>query len=382
MTVLDPGVNFGFVFVSGTYSSTATSIQLDAGQGLLLKDPAIYGSYNVSWLQYPIKSNIQDDLTKEIVRVTSLVGDTLVVIRGQENTLASDKSSTSAKYVLIVSPTAKLLDDSNNQYDYIQQQFGTQSAALSVIDNTLQVQTSSIIALNSDLQLQSASIHSLQGQLGSQSLATGIFYANAQYPPLLNVQEALDQLLYITPTITSFVNSVGTVEMGSTVTAVSLSWAYNKTMVSASLTDAGNISPAIFSYNFASLSVTSNKIYVLDASDGTNTANASTAINFSYKRYWGTYPSSYISSGSILGLSQEFASTRNQSKTVDGNGEYIFFIYPTIWGSGTFSVNGLLSTAWNQTIQSFTNAQGYTALYNIYVSATIQSGTGIQITIT
>ncbi len=113
MIILDPGVNFGFAFVSGTYDAFATTIHLEAGQGLFLKDPAVFGEYNASWLKYPPELNIQDDTTREIVRIVSLAGDTVTVIRGQEGIAATPKNTTGTQYVLIVSPTAKTLDDNN-----------------------------------------------------------------------------------------------------------------------------------------------------------------------------------------------------------------------------------------------------------------------------
>lgn len=207
-----------------------------------------------------------------------------------------------------------------------------------------------------------------------------IRYTNLSEPTVTNVEEALDLLLYVSPSISSFSNSVGTVEIGSTVTGVVLTWSYNKTMTTATLTDAGSISAALLTYSFSGLSLTSNKTYTLTAGDGTNTTSSSTSVYFRHKRYWGTNSSTSILDADIIAMSKEFSTTRVKSVwSQNGNGEYIYYCYPASWGAAEFWVNGLLNTSWTLTTRAFVNSSGYSESFRIYRTNTVQYGTGIQI---
>ena len=445
MPLLDAAINFGLVFVNGNYSDTDTVIQLVAGQGVLLKDPVIFGEYDLSWLQFPFVPNVQNDTEKEIIRVVSLAGtDSINILRAQEGTPATPKITPGAQYVLVSAPNEKLVNDIDyyltlygqdlsNQLALIQAnsssiiqlqiqvssqsvqlsaisfQLASQSAHLDVIDgeitsiySLLQVQSSSIVTLNNEMQQASSSIFDLQIQVSSQSIelqqhsasiaqlqqqasqsivATNVLYTNPEYPSLVNVQLALDYTLYVAPVITSFTNDVNAVEIGSTVTVVTLNWGYNKTMSTAVLTDAGSISPSLLTYPFTGLSLTSNKTYTLTAGDGTNITSANTTVSFQNKRFWGTNASTSVVDNDIKAMTQEFATSRNKSFTINGNGQYIYYCYPATFGIATFTVNGLLSTAWTLTVQTFTNAQGYSSSYNVYRTNTVQFGTGISIVV-
>lgn len=214
--------------------------------------------------------------------------------------------------------------------------------------------------------------------------AEDVLYTNPGEPSIDNVKEALDLLFYVAPQITSFTNSVGiggVVEIGSTVTDVTLNWAYNKIMVSASLTDVGAISPSLLTYAFSGLSLTSNKTYTLTAGDGTNIVSRSTTIYFNHKRYWGVNALTTLDDAAIIALAnKEFASSRVKSVfSMNGEGKYIYYCYPAAWGEAEFWVNGLLNTAWTKSVQTFINASGYSASFNVYRTNTVQFGTGIQI---
>ena len=76
------------------------------------------------------------------------------------------------------------------------------------------------------------------------------------------VQQALDDLNYKAIAINSFTNDVGTVEMGSTVTDVTLSYSFNKTAKSLTL-DGTAIDVASTKQVLTGLTITANKTYTL-----------------------------------------------------------------------------------------------------------------------
>lgn len=198
---------------------------------------------------------------------------------------------------------------------------------------------------------------------------------------LTDVQAVINDLYYVAPSITSLSNNIGVVEVGQTVTSVSLSWTLNKTMTSLSLNNGiGDIDPGLTVYTHEPVSITSNTTYTLTAGDGSNTTTRSTSFYFRHRRWRGTSPNTELSSSDILALgSSAFDTNRSHSFSIDGNGEYIWICYPAAWGEAAFTVNGLASTAWTRYTVSHTNASGHTENYYCYRSNTMQNGTGISI---
>lgn len=211
--------------------------------------------------------------------------------------------------------------------------------------------------------------------------ASGVAYSNADFPAFDDVRDALDYLLYTPLSISSFTNSVGSVEIGSTVNSVVLNWSYNHDVISQSLTDVGVVTPAsLRAYGFSSLGLTSNKTWTLSSTDGTTPKNANTIVSFLHKRYWGVSPLASLSDADILSLSKELSSTRIQSRTMNATGgNYLWFAWPDSFGSGEFWTNGLQNTAWTLTTRSFVNASGYSSTFRIYRSTFIQNGSGIDV---
>ena len=215
----------------------------------------------------------------------------------------------------------------------------------------------------------------IQGPPGATD-AAGVSYSGAYS----TVQLALDALLYVSPIITSFSLSVGTVEIGSTITTVTANWSFNKAMSTATLTDT-TILPTDTSHIFSGLTLTSNKTYTLSCGDGKNTATSSRTITFSNKRYWGVSSNTSLSNSDILALTSEFASSLGKSITFNcTGGKYPYYCYPTVWGSPlSVMVGGLAFSDYTITTQSFTNASGYVSTYNIFRFNNIQNGSNIAV---
>jgi len=109
-TLLDPVVNFGKVTVSPVgYNSSETNVTLEEG-GSKLPDTA-GGSFNLVWFDSSTYSDPADDPKVEIVRCINRSGNALILMRGEEGTLASTKNTPGKIYKMILAPTKKTIDD-------------------------------------------------------------------------------------------------------------------------------------------------------------------------------------------------------------------------------------------------------------------------------
>lgn len=212
----------------------------------------------------------------------------------------------------------------------------------------------------------------------SSLTAENVSYTNGS---IQNVGQALDSILYVAPSITSFTGG-GTYEVGQTITSVNLAWSVNKNVTTQSLNNGiGSIDPSLRNYTVSDVTLTTNTTYTLTVGDGQQTATRSTAINFRYKRYWGVNASPDLTNEQILQLSSEFATNRQQSRTFNcSGGQYFFFVIPTSFCSGiSFKVGGLAFSDINVQTIEFTNASGNTSSYNIYRPNNIQTGSAISV---
>jgi hypothetical protein len=195
--------------------------------------------------------------------------------------------------------------------------------------------------------------------------ASEVSYDNATYA---NVQAALDGLLYVAPIIKSFSNNVGTVEIGSTVSSLTLAWSLNKAMTSLSINGGVGSVLGLTSKSLTGLSLTDDITYSLTAADGQNTTSAETTIAFRNKRYWGVSASESLDNAGVLGLSgSEFATDFEKSITYDATGgRYLYYAFPETFGTPSHvTVGGLAFSDFTVSILSFTNASGHTEAYNV-----------------
>jgi len=201
-------------------------------------------------------------------------------------------------------------------------------------------------------------------------------YHNPTYP---TVEAALDKLLYISPSAT-FNLSVGAVEIGSTIDTVVAAWSFNKTMATASLTDA-SITVSDTTHTFSGLGLVSNKTYTLTFGDGISSSSASRSVSFSPKRYWGVSANTALVDADILAMSQELSSSKSKSITYDcTGGRYFYLCYPASSGiPAGVTVGGLAFSDYTVTVQALTNASGYTQNYNVVRCNNIQTGAAINV---
>jgi hypothetical protein len=220
--------------------------------------------------------------------------------------------------------------------------------------------------------------------LGATTIGNAVFTAT-------NAVAARQALGLQTYTLT-LTNSVNDVEIGSTVSNVTVGWTIaptNATYAARTLIGAGqtnSITNNASTLALTGLALTSNTTWTLTVGDGLGVTNtATTAVNFLNYMIWGRSTNTTISNSNIQnlhttggGASRAFATSRSRSFTMDGGANYIFIAYPAGFGAASFTVGGLPNTAFTLTTNSYTNASGYATNYLIYRTDTIQNGTGIN----
>src|SRR4051794_33115101 len=122
---IDPTANFAKCVVSTGYNAAATSVELSAGDGSKLPQPATDGSFNLVWYNFTDFPDPSDDPNVEIVRCTARSTDTLTVERAQEGTTATPKNTTSKTYKMILAVTKKMLSDITSQFFLTEEPTGT-----------------------------------------------------------------------------------------------------------------------------------------------------------------------------------------------------------------------------------------------------------------
>lgn len=213
-------------------------------------------------------------------------------------------------------------------------------------------------------------------QANNEISAFDIPYSNATYD---TVAEALDALFYVATAITSFTNSGGSVEIGGSVASVNLAWAYNKAVTSQSLNQSiGSLPIGDRAYTDTG-PFTTTRTWTLSATDGTTPVSGNTTLSFLNKRYWGTNSLTSLTDGQIIALNKELSSSRVQSRSLSPSAAYIYFAWPTSFGTPTFTVNGLLNTAWTLVTRAFVNASGFSSSYDIYRSNNLLTGTFVVV---
>jgi hypothetical protein len=225
----------------------------------------------------------------------------------------------------------------------------------------------------SDVDGNNAPMAGANGSLGRLALETQLQAVSGTVDYILDI---------INPLTGNISNNQGTKEKGETVTSVLLNWSWSKAILSQSLNNGiGSLLPAVVSYLHTS-TFTTDRTYTITGSTISQSANASTSVVFRQKRWWGTDPTVTPVDATIFALANnEFSSSRNKSFVINGGGQYIYYAYPSTFGAATFTVNGLLNTAWTLFVISHTNASGFTENYNVYRTNTIQNGSGISIVV-
>lgn len=201
--------------------------------------------------------------------------------------------------------------------------------------------------------------------------ASGVTYGDTNVEAALDaIKSDIEDLNYKAIQITSFTNSVNTVEMGSTVNTVVLNWAYNKTPKTATL-DGTSIDVSLKTKTIENAAIKANKTYTLKATDDRDaTATKTTAITFLNGVYWGTGDAdATLDSAFVLTLAKGLQSSKAKTFTVNAAaGKHIFYAIPTRYGTPTFKVGGFEGGFAKAATIQFKNASGYTESYDVWKS--------------
>ncbi len=216
---------------------------------------------------------------------------------------------------------------------------------------------------------------------GGPITASEVSYTNPSDPLLANVQEALDQLLYVAP-IVSMNSSITIATTGQTVNALTLSWTWNKNIIAQEINNGIGFLPiGQRTDNLTGLGLTSSQTWVISGSDGTNGATASAGVVFEYPVFYGDSADVTPNEATVNSLSSYLALNFTQTQTMSASGQYLYFAWPSSFGTPTFTVNGLLNNAWVKTTISYTNAYSLVLSYDCYRSTYLQFGAGIQVSV-
>ncbi|MBQ8498091.1 MAG: hypothetical protein IJ489_11650 [Clostridia bacterium] len=213
------------------------------------------------------------------------------------------------------------------------------------------------------------------------TVSEGFEYAESEiekYPDILlqwesrlnTLESRIAELEYEPIEIKNFINSIGTAEIGSYITAVTLSWVCNKTPLKLTI-DGKSYLSMVESVSMTGLNITEDTTFTLEVTDERETvATKTTSIKFLNGVYYGVAPfPETLDSAFILGLTRNLRSNKLPSFTVTaGAGEYIWYCVPTRFGDCTFSVGGFTGGFMLEGTVSFTNASGYTEDYYVYRS--------------
>ena len=88
----DKLVNLTEVIVSTGYDASATTIDLQAGEGTKVPDPATYGSFYGMYYDATANLLASDDENREWVLFTAKSYDQVTITRGEQETAASTKN--------------------------------------------------------------------------------------------------------------------------------------------------------------------------------------------------------------------------------------------------------------------------------------------------
>lgn len=214
--------------------------------------------------------------------------------------------------------------------------------------------------------------------------AADIAYTNEQYPTMQTLQDAMDKLLYITPSVTLKAENTASniyYEIGTTKTSTALTWTWNKNIRTQSLNQSiGSLDPALRSYTYTT-SYNTDKTFTITGSDGTTTKTSSVNVKFIPRRYWGVSTETSLTDAQIIALSNELSTSRTQTRTFNcSGGKYFYFVIRTAYCNGiAFKVGGLAFSDMDVTTRNVVNAQGYSAEYNIYRVHNLQTGSAISV---
>lgn len=201
--------------------------------------------------------------------------------------------------------------------------------------------------------------------------------AELALPPetLQQIQKDIADLKYVPIDITQIAGGK-TVEMGTVVNDVTVSWTLNKEPASQTL-DGVDVDVSARSKAFTGLALTGNKTFNLSVTDERGAKDsASTAISFLNGVYYGVLESgAEADSAAILTLTRKLQGSKGITFTANaGATQKIVYAIPTRYGTPNFNVGGFDGGFAKVKTFDFTNASGYTESYDVWLSENVGLG--------
>ncbi len=226
-----------------------------------------------------------------------------------------------------------------------------------------------------------------RSNLGSTTIGDALFTAQNQ----VAARQALGLQVYNN----TFTNSVNTVEIGSTISSVTLGWVISPTNATyqlrniTRLNQTNNITNNQSTLLLTNLGLTADATWTLTVGDGLGiTNNTTTSVLFQNYMIWGRSTNTSLNNTNLQalhnsggGAGRAFTTSRSRTISMSGTGQYFYIAYPQGFGAASFTVGGLPNSAWTPFTNSYTNASGYVTNYLIYRTDTLQFGSNVGITI-
>lgn len=211
-------------------------------------------------------------------------------------------------------------------------------------------------------------------------------YNHPDFPTMQNYNDALNHLLYKPPEVTSFTLSTNQAEKGQEINNLTLSWQFNKNTITSQSINHGIGALAdlnLRSFPISGANITATRTYTITVSDGVNIATKDAVIRFLDRVHFGVSPQTNLTTADVLMLGgNELSINRQQTRIFNASpngGNYLYFAWPSVFGTPTFLIGGLVNSAWIKETISHTNQHGYTVNYDIWRSQYKQNGTAITV---
>lgn len=186
------------------------------------------------------------------------------------------------------------------------------------------------------------------------------------------LEEAVDDIQYEVIEIRSFTSDHSIVEMGATVTNVTLTWDLSKDPASQNL-DGSPVSLELRSKTMSGVNLKGNKTYTLKVTDERDASvSKTTTVSFLNGVYYGVSTvgdASSIDHAFIQSLTKVLTNSKSRDITVDAGADgYIYYCLPSRLGTPVFFVGGFEGGFILAKTFSYQNINGYSEEYNVYRS--------------
>lgn len=205
------------------------------------------------------------------------------------------------------------------------------------------------------------------------NLTTQTFELNQGTKTLPDALNELNRdLQYIPIEILAFSNNIGVAEKGSTLNELTLKWQLNKEPETILMN--GQVRAdlkTLRSLTLKDMALTADKTFMLQVTDEKGkTAQKNTSVVFQNGVYYGVSEiPEEVNNTFILSLSRSLQGSRTKTfSTTSTEDQYIWYAFPSRYGTPVFNVGGFDGGFTKAASISFTNASGYTEEYAVYRS--------------